>query len=249
MPKINVYLPDELAEAVKEAGIPVSPICQQALQVAVRKVAAIRETTAKLDLDSDDLGKRFPNFTEKANRAVTTATELARRKGQTEVGTEHLLVALTEIGQNMALQTLLSLEIDPDDVREELLGRLPADAGSTAEGEPSRHFDTAAAAALKAALGEAITMGHNYIGCEHLLLGLVTEPDGGAGEVLRSRGVELRVARRTVQAGLGGYLYARNRSEGRQQQQGAEQLREVLGRFAQRLDMIEERLARLPDSS
>jgi ATP-dependent Clp protease ATP-binding subunit ClpA len=248
MPKINVYLPDELAAAVKEAGSPVSPICQQALQAAVRKVAAIRETTAKLDLESEEFANRFPNFTQKASTAVATATRLARRKGQVEVGTDHLLVALIDIGENMALQTLLALEIDPDDVREELLARMPADADAPATGEPSRHFDEPAAAALKAALGEAITMGHNYIGCEHLLLGVVAEPDGVAGEVLRSHGAELRVVRRTVQAGLGGYVYGQKRKE-TQQQQGAEQLRQVLAQFGQRLDRIEERLATLPDGS
>jgi ATP-dependent Clp protease ATP-binding subunit ClpC len=249
MPKINVYLPDELAAAVKDLGIPVSPICQQALQTAVRKVAAIRETTAKVDLESEEFASRFPNFTQKASTAVATATRLARSKNQSEVGTDHLLVALIDIGDNMALQTLLSLEIDPDDVRDELLARMPADTGSPAEAAPDgRHFDEHAAAALKAALGEGITLGHNYIGCEHLLLGLVAEPDGVAGEVLRSRGAELRVVRRTVQAGLGGYVYAQNRKDVKQQQ-GAEQLRQVLAQFGQRLDKIEERLATLPDNS
>jgi ATP-dependent Clp protease ATP-binding subunit ClpC len=249
MPKINVYLPDELAAAVKDAGIPVSPICQQALQVAVRKVAALRETATTLDLAVEDFASKFPHFTQKASTAVTTATRLARRKGQREVGTGHLLVGLIETGQNMALQTLLSLDIDPDEVREELLGRMPADQESPAETETAaRGFDGHAAAALKAGLAEAITLGHNYIGCEHLLLGLVSEPDGVGGEVLRARGAELRMVRRTVQAGLGGYVYAQHRNEG-QQQQGAEQLRQVLGQFSQRLDAIEQRLATLPDNA
>src|SRR6202000_2260862 len=110
----------------------------------------------------------------------------ARQKGQTEVGTDHLLVALIDVGDgNLALQTLLALEIDPDEVREELLGRMPADVEPPAQAEPGgRHFDEHAGAALKAALSEAITMGHNYIGCEHLLLGLVTEQHGVGGEVL-----------------------------------------------------------------
>lgn len=244
MPKINVYLSEELAEAVKEAGIPVSPICQQALQLAVRKVAAIRETTTKMDIDTDDVADRFQNFTAKANQAVRSAIRLARAKAQ-GVGTEHLLAALVEGRDNMAVQTLLALELDPDDLRAELLAKLPADVEST---DPARRFEPAAAAALTAALAEAITMGHNYIGCEHLLLGIVSEPDGVGGAVLRDHGIDLKAARRTVQAALGGFGYARNRAEG-QQQTGAEQLRQVLAQFGQRLDRIEARLAELPDGS
>jgi ATP-dependent Clp protease ATP-binding subunit ClpC len=244
MPKINVYLSDELAEAVRAAGIPVSPVCQQALQLAVRKVAAIRETTAKMDLDTDDVADRFQNFTAKANQAVTNALRLARSKGQ-DVGTEHLLAALVDGGDNMAVQALLALELDPDDLRAELLATMPADASST---ETERRFEPTGTAALQAALAEAISMGHNYIGCEHLLLGIVSEPDGTGGAVLREHGIDLKAARRTVQASLGGYVYARNRAEG-QQPAGAEQLRQVLTQFGQRLDRIEARLARLPDDS
>jgi ATP-dependent Clp protease ATP-binding subunit ClpA len=88
-------------------------------------------------------------------------------------------------------------------------------------------------------------MGHNYIGCEHLLLGLVVEPDGVAGELLRSRGIDARAARRAVSATLSGFVYAQNRSQGTQQPAAAEQLRAVLAKFGQRLDKLEEGMARL----
>src|SRR5689334_2766776 len=76
MPKINVYLPDELAEAVKEAGLPVSAICQRALEQAVRRVTAIRETSLA-DLSSADLEERFPLLTGRTRTVLGLAVERA----------------------------------------------------------------------------------------------------------------------------------------------------------------------------
>ncbi|MFC7649606.1 Clp protease N-terminal domain-containing protein [Streptosporangium lutulentum] len=99
MPKINVYLPDELAEAVKTAGVPVSAICQRALEQAVRRVTAIRETALSApDLDLDDLTARFPHFTPRARTVIKLSVEQARALGAAEVGTEHLLGGLLAEG-------------------------------------------------------------------------------------------------------------------------------------------------------
>ncbi|HEY3751353.1 MAG TPA: Clp protease N-terminal domain-containing protein [Pseudonocardiaceae bacterium] len=243
MPKINVYLSDELAEAVKAAGLPVSPICQRALEVAVRRVTAIRET-AKFDLTEDDMAGRMPNFTDRANNAVTAGVRLARDAGLAKLGTEYILLGMLNEGQNMALQVLQSMEIEPDDVRETLTAR-PVTGELAAEGEKAaKNLDASAAAAMQAALNEAISLGHNYIGCEHLLLGLIAEPDGIGGEVLRSHGAELRLTKRAVQAAVSGYAYARARGDA--PATAADQLREVLGKFGERLNKIEARLDRLP---
>jgi ATP-dependent Clp protease ATP-binding subunit ClpA len=240
MPKINVYVSDELLAAVKDLGLPVSPICQHALETAVRRVAGLMET-AKQDLTGDDPTARLKNFTDKAHAAVSFAIKRARDSGVPTITTEHLLAGILDEGGNMALEVLRSLEIEPDDLRAELAAR-PAPTEPTATVEiAGRQLDTSAAAVLKAALHEAITFGHNYIGCEHLLLGLINEQDGGAGEILRSRGAEPRLARRAVAAILSGYVYARSQAGG--DQSGSwPALRDALAKIGERLDRLEERV-------
>ncbi|GAA4020990.1 hypothetical protein GCM10022247_51430 [Allokutzneria multivorans] len=204
MPKINVYLPDELAEAVKETGVPVSAICQRALEQSVRRVTAIRET-ALGDLDVDDPTARLANYTPRSRTAVKLAIERARLSGAESVGSEHLLGGMLAEGGNLALQVLGVLEIDPAQLLRELDGAVPAASG---EGSGQR-FGSDAANVLELAVSEAIALGHNYVGCEHLLLGLVSEPDGAGGQLLRSHGAELRLTRRAVTAALAGYVHLR----------------------------------------
>ncbi|MGW5262470.1 Clp protease N-terminal domain-containing protein [Microbispora sp. NPDC004025] len=222
MPKINVYLPDDLAEAVKEAALPVSAICQRALEQAVRRVAAIRESVlGEFELDDP----RLSHFTHRTRAVLRLALERARAEGASGIGTEHLLAAMLAEGQNLALHVLRAIEIEPTLLERDLASRrssAPAGAagpeqtpgdGGTREDGPSR-FDAAAANALELAVTEAHALGHNYIGCEHLLLGLVAEPDGVAGEVLRARGAEPRLARRAVSAALAGYVHLRAQGQG-----------------------------------
>ena len=119
MPKINVYLPDDLAEAVKEASVPVSAICQAALEQAVRRLTTIRQLVAS-DLDSDTLESRLPRFTEKARTAFKLAAEQARAAGVPLVGTEHLLGGLLAEGSNLALPVLHAMDIETSAVKAEL---------------------------------------------------------------------------------------------------------------------------------
>ncbi|MEU8198002.1 Clp protease N-terminal domain-containing protein [Microbispora amethystogenes] len=230
MPKINVYLPDDLAEAVKEASLPVSAICQRALEQAVRRVTAIRESILG-DLEIDN--PRLSHFTPRTRAVFRLALERARDEGASGVGTEHLLAAMLAEGTNLALHVLRAMEIEPALVERDLAARRPAvrsGAGRTGQAErsgesapetgeePAREaggeraagrFDALAANALELAVAEAQALGHNYIGCEHLLLGLAAEPEGIAGEVLRARGAEPRLTRRTVVAALAGYVHLR----------------------------------------
>jgi ATP-dependent Clp protease ATP-binding subunit ClpC len=241
MPKINVYLPDDLAEAVKAAGLPVSPICQRALEVAVRRVTAIRET-ARLDLTEADPTARLERFTAKAKATVDGAIRLARESDQQLVGTKHLLAAMIDEGSNLAVQALRSMEIEPDDVLEDLAARTATE--PAADGEPDGlRLSGPAATVLKSALDEAIGLAHNYIGCEHLLLGMVNEPDGVAGEVLRSRGAEPRLLKRAVQALIQGFVYAR--SQGQVPPNPAEALKQALAPIVRRLDSLEQRMDEL----
>ncbi|GLW32755.1 Clp protease N-terminal domain-containing protein [Actinoplanes regularis] len=221
MPKINVYLPDELAEVVKETGLPVSAICQRALEQAVRRVTAIRETSLA-ELSSADLEERFPLMTGRARTVLGLAVErassstgAASQSGSSvgaatgsgsSVGTGHLLGAMIQEGGNLALHVLRAIEIEPAALLRELERQSAAETAGPGGGV---HFSTAAAGALELAVTEATGLGHNYVGCEHLLLGLVGEPDGVAGQVLRAAGAEPRLTRRAVASALAGYVHLR----------------------------------------
>jgi ATP-dependent Clp protease ATP-binding subunit ClpA len=203
MPKINVYLPDDLAEAVRKAAIPVSAVCQRALEQAVRRVTAIRETALA---GPDDLTAGLSHFTPRAREAIRLGLERAKADGAATVGTGHLLAGILEEGQNLALHVLRAAEIDPAAVRE-ALARRPVD-GSPTAAQPLR-FGDHAANALELTVTEATALGHNYVGCEHLLLGIAAEPDGTGGQLLRALGADHRLVRRAVTAALAGYVHLR----------------------------------------
>ncbi|MEV8634986.1 Clp protease N-terminal domain-containing protein [Streptosporangium sp. NPDC051023] len=245
MPKINVYLPDELAEAVKVAGVPVSAVCQRALEQAVRRITAIRETGLSAP-DLDDQSARFANFTPRARTVIKLAVEEARAEATAAVGTEHLLSGLLAEGANLALHVLRAVEIDPGQVRRELDA---LDREGAAPGGPALRFSGSAAAALELTVTDAIALGHNYIGCEHLLLGLISELDGAAGRILRGLGAEPRLTRRAVTAALAGYVHlrAQDRTATAPAPGGSDEtlsaaIRQELRPVLQRLERLEERL-------
>jgi ATP-dependent Clp protease ATP-binding subunit ClpC len=252
MPKINVYLPDELADAVKEAGVPVSAICQRALEQAVRRITSIRETVLS-NLDVNDGAGRLPHFTERSRAAVKLAVEQARSGRSPSLGTEHLLGGMLAEGGNLALHVLKAMEIEPEQVARDLALQAPA---PVAEGEEAaRHFSSPAANALELAVTEAVAFGHNYVGCEHLLLGLVTESEGTAGQVLRALGAEPRLTRRAVSAALAGYVHLRAQS----QESGsalpaaaakalATAVRQEVQPLIRRMERLEERLNLAPEN-
>lgn len=207
MPKINVYLPEELAEGVKATGVPVSAICQRALEQSVRRVTAVRSTVLG-DLAADDPTAQLSQFTERTRAVITLAVEQARASGAASVGSEHLLHGVLTEGTNLASQVLRAMEIDPSHVSRALINAASNSPEKPAT-QPATHFSGPAANALELAVTEALALGHNYVGCEHLLLGLVSEPDGTAGNALRELGVDTRAARRTVVAALTGYAHRR----------------------------------------
>lgn len=230
MPKINIYVPDELAEAVKEAGIPVSAVCQRALETAVKRVTAIREAVRSPSGDVHERSGRIARFTERASTALKLAVEEARAESAPEVGTEHLLSGLLAEGTNLGLHVLRALDIEPEQVRRELdryksTSPPPQPSSPSTTSTPDASSDAPsgtplalddeiqignqAAAALELAVTEAVGFGHNYVGGEHLLLGLIAEPDGIAGRVLRGLGADLRLTRRAVSAALAGYVHLR----------------------------------------
>jgi len=250
MPKINVYLPDDLAEAVKEAGVTVSAICQAALEQAVRRQTVIRQLVAS-DLDSETLGVRLPRFTNRALTAFSLAAGQARAAGAPLVGTEHLLGGLLAEGGNLALAVLHAMDIETSAIKAELD---QAAAGSHSDGpggpDAGRRISGPLGAVLVGAVTASNSLGHNYTGCEHLLLGLISEPEGTGGQILRALGVEERQAKRTVTASLAGIQYWQERAPGGGQATtatAAEPLAEAIKRelqpLADRLASIEQRLS------
>jgi hypothetical protein len=137
----------------------------------------------------------FERFTDQARRAVVFAREEARRLEYNYIGTEHLLLGLCRETDGIAAKALRSLDVSIDDVRtqvERLIGR-----GRSA---PIGRFpfNPRAKTVLELSMREALQLGHNYIGTEHLLLGLIREGDGFAGQLLVRMGVDLARARGAV---------------------------------------------------
>lgn len=243
MPKINVYLPDELADRVKAAGVPVSAICQRALEQSVRRVTAIRATVLG-DLETEDPTAQLSQFTTRLRAAIRLAIERARANGAAAVGTEHLLHGMLTEQANLGVRVLRANEIEPAHVTRALDDATPA-SGKRSAKNAATEFSGPAANALELALTEALSLGHNYVGCEHLLLGLIGEPDGTAGAVLRESGIDLRSARRMVVAALTGYVQHRPKPDAAPGQDPAAMIaavvREELRPVLDRVERLEQR--------
>lgn len=234
MPKVNVYLPEDLAEAVREARVPVSAICQEALERAVRDVTAVRASEGS---PSEGSAKGpFRKFTARAWRALELAEKVARDQPAAQLDTEHVLIGILDEGGNLALKVLTSLEIESEDLRQELQASM-APGGKPPQGEMP--LSPLAKKAFELTTTESRQFGHNYIGCEHLLLGLLATEEGLASRVLRRMGMDLRMTRRAVQTALAGFVHARENPPGSQATADSSTVQEVL----RRLDAIEKRLA------
>jgi ATP-dependent Clp protease ATP-binding subunit ClpC len=188
----------------------------------------------------------FERFTDRARRVIVLAQEEARMLEHNYIGTEHLLLGLIHEGEGVAAKALRALDVDLDTLRREveaLVGR----GEQPAQGHIP--FTPQAKKVLELALRESVALGHDYIGTEHLLLGLVREGEGPAAQVLQQRGIELNTVRQQVIRLLHGHqvgagrrgrraAVARSGDEGATLEEISLQLR-VLGA---RLTAIEERL-------
>jgi ATP-dependent Clp protease ATP-binding subunit ClpA len=144
----------------------------------------------------------FERFTDRARRVVVLAQEEARLLNHNYIGTEHILLGLIHEGEGVAAKALESLGISLEAVRaqvEEIIGQ-----GQSA---PTGHipFTPRAKKVLELSLREALQLGHNYIGTEHILLGLIREGEGVAAQVLVKLGADLSRVRQQVVQVLGGY--------------------------------------------
>jgi ATP-dependent Clp protease ATP-binding subunit ClpC len=230
MPKINVYLPDELAAAVKDAKLPVSAICQSALEQAVRTMTAVNSAT-----EEGGRPGMLQRFTPRARSVVERARTIATEHQHNYVGTEHVLLGMLDEGGNLAVKVLQSLDIELDDLRTELEGSM-GPASKKQKDHP--RFTPLAKSSLALATQEAMRFGHNYIGCEHLLLGILAEEEGLGSQVLRRMGVELRTTRRAVTSALSGFVHAKQEIAGTGSAPTTQ-----LADIVKRLEAIEKKLA------
>jgi ATP-dependent Clp protease ATP-binding subunit ClpC len=169
----------------------------------------------------------FERFTEKARRVVVYAQEEARMLNQNYIGTEHLLLGLIREQDGIAAKALESLSISLEDVHqqvEELIGR-----GTYV---PNGHipFTPRAKKVLELSLREALQLGHNYIGTEHILLGLIREGEGVAAQVLLNLGADLEKVRSAVIQLLSGYYGKQGEGGGDERGGQASQLLDEFGR-------------------
>ena len=191
----------------------------------------------------------FERFTDRARRVVVLAQEEARMLNHNYIGTEHILLGLIHEGEGVAAKALESLGIALEGVRqqvEEIIGQ-----GQQA---PSGHipFTPRAKKVLELSLREALQLGHNYIGTEHILLGLIREGEGVAAQILVKLGADLNRVRQQVIQLLHGYPGKEPAGGGARlgKRERARLMDDALGRIAaldRRLAAIERWVGMRPD--
>jgi ATP-dependent Clp protease ATP-binding subunit ClpC len=174
----------------------------------------------------------FERFTDRARRVVVLAQEEARMLNHNYIGTEHILLGLIHEGEGVAAKALESMDISLEAVRaqvEEIIGQ-----GQQA---PSGHipFTPRAKKVLELSLREALQLGHNYIGTEHILLGLIREGEGVAAQVLVKLGADLNRVRQQVIQLLSGYQGKEPQQQGSGPAEGTPSTSLVLDQFGRNL--------------
>ena len=153
----------------------------------------------------------FGRFTERAQQVLVLAQEEAKRLNHNFIGTEHLLLGLVREGSGIAARALQNMSRDENRVRQEVERRTP-------KGEKVIHqgisYTPRAKRVVELAIEESQNLGHNYVGTEHLMLGLVREGEGIAAQVLSNMGIDLKRARKEVIQLLGGEEGTARASEG-----------------------------------
>jgi len=173
----------------------------------------------------------FERFTDRARRVVVLAQEEARMLNHNYIGTEHILLGLIHEGEGVAAKALESLGISLEAVRsqvEEIIGQ--------GQAAPTGHipFTPRAKKVLELSLREALQLGHNYIGTEHILLGLIREGEGVAAQVLQKLGADLNRVRQQVIQLLSGHIGKGEGQPGEQTPQGSM----VLDQFGRNLTQL-----------
>lgn len=175
----------------------------------------------------------FERFTDRARRVVVLAQEEAKMLNHNYIGTEHILLGLIHEGEGVAAKALEQLNISLDAVREQV-----TDIIGTGQQQPTGHipFTPRAKKVLELSLREALQLGHNYIGTEHILLGLIREGEGVAAQVLVKLGADLNRVRQTVIQLLSGYQAGKEQvAVGANEQASNDKGSQVLDQFGRNL--------------
>ncbi|MDD5428500.1 MAG: ATP-dependent Clp protease ATP-binding subunit [Candidatus Omnitrophica bacterium] len=143
----------------------------------------------------------FNRFTERARKVILLAKEEAKRFNHDYIGTEHILLGLVREGEGVAAAVLASFGLSPDKIRLEVEKLVQPGPATVVSGDLP--FTPKAKKVIELAMEEARSLGHNYIGTEHLLLGLIREGEGVASQVLVNLGLELEKVREEVMNLLG----------------------------------------------
>jgi hypothetical protein len=149
---------------------------------------AVQKRFTPRDTEWDELMSSRSRFTERAKHAISAANEVAREHRHDYLGTEHILLGLLTMNESFAIRAIEAAGVPVDRAREAAeaaLGpaRVERDPG------PLMPFTRYAGKAMELSLREALRLGHNYIGTEHILLGLIAEENGRGGQVLRELGL------------------------------------------------------------
>jgi len=143
----------------------------------------------------------FGRFTERAQQVLVLAQEEAKRLNHNFIGTEHLLLGLVREGSGIAARALQNMTVDLNSVRQEVERITPKGEKVIQQGIS---YTPRAKRVVELAIEESQNLGHNYVGTEHLMLGLVREGEGIAAQVLSNMGIDLKRARKEVIQLLGG---------------------------------------------
>ncbi|MBC9953418.1 ATP-dependent Clp protease ATP-binding subunit [Leucobacter sp. cx-42] len=175
----------------------------------------------------------FERFTDRARRVIVLAQEEAKMLNHNYIGTEHILLGLIHEGEGVAAKALEQLDISLDAVREQVTEII-----GTGQQPPAGHipFTPRAKKMLELSLRESLQLGHNYIGTEHILLGLIREGEGVAAQVLVKLGADLNRVRQAVIQLLSGYQAGKeNATVGAPEQQNDTKGSQVLDQFGRNL--------------
>jgi ATP-dependent Clp protease ATP-binding subunit ClpA len=150
------------------------------------------------------LGTQFERFTQRARAVVVGAQEAARSRKHDYIGTEHLLIGLLGEPQGLAAEALAELAGSIEAVQTAVEAKMPAGGQKAPKGHIA--FTPRSREALEQSLQAALRLGHNHIGTEHILLGLLADPNSLAAQALADLEITPEKAERQVKIGLAGFL-------------------------------------------
>ncbi len=176
----------------------------------------------------------FERFTERARKVVVRAQDEARFLKQNYIGTEHLLLGLIDEKEGIACKVLESLSITPSQIRDAVNQSVKEGTSESYEHIP---FTPRAKKVLELSLREALQMGHNYIGTEHILLGLLREGEGVAARVLNSMGVNMDTVKAKVKEILNKYPFYSQSKGGQSSSKSQKKVLKILNQYGKDLTL------------